>query len=169
MRLLARAARPQRRGPRLAPIEDSIGAEQPGLEARGLQAQMPRNRFEDAEAARCLARARPDGPASAIRGTRFSGSPSSSRWKSGALRNDARRGPSLRLRACTKDKIIERSADEASGQREARPDAPSHAPRDRDYDDRYKDDRYKDDRYRNDPYYHKRKRKGLLGELFDFD
>jgi Zn-finger nucleic acid-binding protein len=69
------------------------------------------------------------------------------------------------------DKIIERSANEQPPPpREARADAPpSYPPRDRDYDPRYKDDRYKDDRYRNDPYYHKRKRKGLLGELFDFD
>ena len=62
------------------------------------------------------------------------------------------------------DKIIERSADEVSPQREARTDAPPYPPRDRDHDDRYKDERY-----RNDPYYHKRKRKGLLGDLFDFD
>jgi Zn-finger nucleic acid-binding protein len=67
------------------------------------------------------------------------------------------------------DKIIERSADEALPQREGRAEAPAYPPRDRDYDDRYKEDRYKDDRYRNDPHYHKRKRKGLLGELFDFD
>jgi Zn-finger nucleic acid-binding protein len=66
------------------------------------------------------------------------------------------------------DKIIERSADEVLPQREARTEAPAYPPRDRDYDNRYKDDRYKDDRYRNDPNY-KRKRKGLLGELFDFD
>jgi Zn-finger nucleic acid-binding protein len=66
------------------------------------------------------------------------------------------------------DKIIERSADEALPQREARAEAPAYPPQDRDYDNRYKDDRYKDDRYRNDPNY-KRKRKGLLGELFDFD
>lgn len=62
------------------------------------------------------------------------------------------------------DKIIERSANESAPPREGRPDAPPYPPRDRDYDDRYKDDRY-----RNDPYYHKRKRKGLLGDLFDFD
>jgi uncharacterized protein len=67
------------------------------------------------------------------------------------------------------DKIIERSGDESPPQREGRAEAPPYAPRERDYDERYKDDRYKDDRYRNDPYYHKRKRKGLLGELFDFD
>jgi Zn-finger nucleic acid-binding protein len=68
------------------------------------------------------------------------------------------------------DKIIERSANEPIPQRDARTDAPpSYPPRDRSYDARYKDDRYKDDRYRDDPHYHKRKRKGLLGELFDFD
>ena len=66
------------------------------------------------------------------------------------------------------DKIIERSADEALPQREAQAGVPAYPPRGGDYDNRYKDDRYKDDRYRNDPNY-KRKRKGLLGELFDFD
>ena len=33
--------------------------------------------------------------------------------------------------------------------------------------DRYKDDRYKDDHHKGD--YHHRKKKGFLGELFDFD
>jgi Zn-finger nucleic acid-binding protein len=66
------------------------------------------------------------------------------------------------------DKIIDRSANEVPPQREGRAESPQpYPPRDRDYDDRYKDDRYKDDRYRNDSRY--RKRKGLLGELFDFD
>jgi uncharacterized protein len=55
------------------------------------------------------------------------------------------------------DKIIERSA-------AVEAPAPTQAYRDR--DDR--DDRYRDDRHR-DPAYHKRKRKGLLGDLFDFD
>jgi uncharacterized protein len=67
------------------------------------------------------------------------------------------------------DKIIERSADDVSAKHESRAEAPPYPPRDREYDERYKDDRYRDDRYRNDPNYHKRKRKGLLGELFDFD
>ena len=57
------------------------------------------------------------------------------------------------------DKIIERSANELASQHVGDADA-----RERNYEDRYKDDRY-----RNDPYYYKRKRKGLLGELFDFD
>jgi Zn-finger nucleic acid-binding protein len=57
------------------------------------------------------------------------------------------------------DKIIERSAKELASQHVGDTEA-----RERNYEDRYKDDRY-----RNDPYYYKRKRKGLLGELFDFD
>jgi Zn-finger nucleic acid-binding protein len=60
------------------------------------------------------------------------------------------------------DKIIERSASEAQSPRDARFEAPLPG-HDRDRDDRYRDDRYRD------PHYHKRKRKGLLGELFDFD
>jgi len=57
------------------------------------------------------------------------------------------------------DKIIERSANELAPQHVGDTEA-----RERNYEDRYKDDRY-----RNDLYYYKRKRKGLLGELFDFD
>ncbi|HMN44599.1 MAG TPA: zf-TFIIB domain-containing protein [Povalibacter sp.] len=63
------------------------------------------------------------------------------------------------------DKIIERSAGESQSRGEARQEAP-YAPRGRD-DDRYRERDY-DDRYR-DQNYQKRKRKGLLGELFDFD
>ena len=68
------------------------------------------------------------------------------------------------------DKIIERSANESQPtsqpRAEVRTEAP-YPPRDRDYDERYRE-RDHDDRYR-DQHYHKRKRKGLLGELFDFD
>jgi Zn-finger nucleic acid-binding protein len=68
------------------------------------------------------------------------------------------------------DKIIERSAAEQA------PAPPQGAPvgnRRVDYDDdddrRYADPRYNDPRYSDPRYAHKRKRKGLLGELFDFD
>jgi Zn-finger nucleic acid-binding protein len=57
------------------------------------------------------------------------------------------------------DKIIERSANEL---------APQHVG-DTEARERIYEVRYKDDRHRNDPHYHKRRRKGLLGELFDFD
>jgi Uncharacterized protein conserved in bacteria len=57
------------------------------------------------------------------------------------------------------DKIIDRSAREAAPQRDGRTEPPPYRPRDRDHDDRF----------RNDPYYYKHKRKGFLGELFDFD
>jgi Zn-finger nucleic acid-binding protein len=56
------------------------------------------------------------------------------------------------------DKIIERSATE-------QPQAAAPAPRPDPY--RERDDR--DDRYRDDDYYKKRKRRGMLGDLFDFD
>lgn len=60
------------------------------------------------------------------------------------------------------DKIIERSAGEShSGDLRPNvqyPDRPDRSDRQRDSDDRYRD-----------PDYHKRKRKGLLGDLFDFD
>lgn len=73
------------------------------------------------------------------------------------------------------DKIIERSATVT-----AAASAPASAPEgfgrqapgpqrdERTYarHDQYKDDRYKD-QYRDD--YHRRKKKGFLGELFDFD
>jgi Zn-finger nucleic acid-binding protein len=61
------------------------------------------------------------------------------------------------------DKIIERSA-AAEMAPAARSDSPHRqAPPPPRYDD---DDDY---RYRDQHGYHKRKRKGLLGELFDFD
>jgi uncharacterized protein len=57
------------------------------------------------------------------------------------------------------DKIIERSANETAAARvESGPRSPP--PR---YDDDDDDHRYRD------PGYHKRKRRGLLGDLFDFD
>lgn len=62
------------------------------------------------------------------------------------------------------DKIIERSAAEQA--------QPGMAPRSEPYrDERDRDERdrdYGDDRYREQGY-HKRRRKGLLGDLFDFD
>ena len=60
------------------------------------------------------------------------------------------------------DKLIERSTNEMTA---ARPSEPPREFRDpRDYDRA----RYDDDRYR-DSDYHKRKRKSMWGELFDFD
>ena len=59
------------------------------------------------------------------------------------------------------DKIIERSAAELpAAQAAAQPRVEGYVER-----DRYRDD---DDRYREHGY-HKRRRKGLLGDLFDFD
>jgi uncharacterized protein len=55
------------------------------------------------------------------------------------------------------DKIIERSATEQ----------PVAAARTEPY--RERSDRDHDDRYRDDDYYKKRKRRGMLGDLFDFD
>jgi uncharacterized protein len=69
------------------------------------------------------------------------------------------------------DKIIERSAAAAAppapegfGRQAAGPqrDERTYATH-----DQYKDDRYKGDHYKGD--YHHRKKKGFLGELFDFD
>lgn len=68
------------------------------------------------------------------------------------------------------DKIIERSAATATpapegfGRQAAGPqrDERTYATH-----DRYKEDRYKDDHHKGD--YHHRKKKGFLGELFDFD
>jgi uncharacterized protein len=58
------------------------------------------------------------------------------------------------------DKIIERSAAEQSTPAAAVQRSEPYREGDRDYDD--------DDRYRQHGY-HKRRRKGLLGDLFDFD
>ena len=57
------------------------------------------------------------------------------------------------------DKIIERAADMPPAARSESPQRQVPPPR-------YDDDDY---RYRDQQGYHKRKRKGLLGELFDFD
>ena len=57
------------------------------------------------------------------------------------------------------DKIIERSASEQAAAPMQRSDTPVERERYRDRDD---------DRYRENSY-HKRRRKGLLGDLFDFD
>ena len=67
------------------------------------------------------------------------------------------------------DKIIDRSAAESSP---AAAPSPARAPEPRYEEPRYAEPRYRGDdddhRYREHGY-HKRKRKGLLGELFDFD
>ena len=71
------------------------------------------------------------------------------------------------------DKIIERSAaiaapvPEGFGRQAASPQSPQRDERTYATQDRYKDDRYKDDHSKSD--YHHRKKKGFLGELFDFD
>jgi len=66
------------------------------------------------------------------------------------------------------DKLIERSTAEMSSARSEPAPPPLRDPREsrdpRDYDrGRYDDDRYRDSDY------HKRKRKSMWGELFDFD
>lgn len=66
------------------------------------------------------------------------------------------------------DKIIERSNTFYSGQEQNQPT------QQRPYDDDYKKDRhYGDkhygDKHYNDPYYRHKKKKGFLGDFFDFD
>jgi Zn-finger nucleic acid-binding protein len=62
------------------------------------------------------------------------------------------------------DKLIERSATSAVAR-----ESDDRPPRPRDYDDRPRDsDRPREYRDRDDDY-HKKKRKGWLGEIFDFD
>ncbi len=68
------------------------------------------------------------------------------------------------------DKIIDRAAPEVVG---------GPVGRDRDWDDRYRrddrhrDDRHRDDRHRDDDWDdrrgHRRKKRGFLGDIFDFD
>jgi Zn-finger nucleic acid-binding protein len=58
------------------------------------------------------------------------------------------------------DKIIERSAADQQPQAAAGRSAESY---------RERGDRDHDDRYRDDDYYKKRKRRSMLGDLFDFD
>ena len=67
------------------------------------------------------------------------------------------------------DKIIERAAPTATPEAPPpRPSAPNPGYSDHSFGNRYdKDERYRDDHYRQG-YPHK-KRKGFLGELFDFD
>ncbi len=73
------------------------------------------------------------------------------------------------------DKIIERAAPAAAPAAEAPPPrqpAPNPGYSDHAFGNRYKDEHYKDDRYKDDRYrqgYPHKKRKGFLGELFDFD
>ncbi len=74
------------------------------------------------------------------------------------------------------DKIIERSSASVAPAPEGFGRQASVPPRDdRPYpqhEQHYKDDRYKEDRYKSEHYksdYHHRKKKGFLGELFDFD
>lgn len=68
------------------------------------------------------------------------------------------------------DKIIERSATSAAPAPEGfgrQPPGPQRDERTYARHDHYKDDHYKGDHYKGD--YHHRKKKGFLGELFDFD
>ena len=74
------------------------------------------------------------------------------------------------------DKIIERSNAYFAGQEGAQPgpqnqpSQPSQPPQQRPYnDDYYKKDRYYGDKHYNDPYYRQKKKKGFLGDFFDFD
>jgi Zn-finger nucleic acid-binding protein len=68
------------------------------------------------------------------------------------------------------DKIIERSAAEQAPVQtaQAQPQAPGPRPENYGDRDRYRGDYDDDHRYREHGYYKKR-RKGLLGDLFDFD
>lgn len=75
------------------------------------------------------------------------------------------------------DKIIERAAPSVVGANTlpVTPPAPLRDTRDddrprddRSRDDRYRDDRPRDDRYRED-HYRKKKKRGFLDDLFDFD
>jgi hypothetical protein len=68
------------------------------------------------------------------------------------------------------DKIIERTAVDSASAAQGEP--ARRAPDPRYAESRYGESRYGDDddhRYRDQSGYHKRKRKGLLGDLFDFD
>lgn len=75
------------------------------------------------------------------------------------------------------DKIIERS-NAYFGSQEGSQQAPQNQPaqpvpppqQQRPYnDDYYKKDRYYGDKNYNDPYYRHKKKKGFLGDFFDFD
>src|SRR5688500_14692206 len=74
------------------------------------------------------------------------------------------------------DKIIERSNAYFAGQEgsqpvpQNQPSQPVPPPQQRPYDDDYyKKDRYYGDKQYNDPYYRHKKKKGFLGDFFDFD
>lgn len=72
------------------------------------------------------------------------------------------------------DKIIERSNAYFGGQDQAQQNQqvppPSQPFQQRPYDDDYyKKDRHYGDKHYNDPYYRHKKKKGFLGDFFDFD
>lgn len=72
------------------------------------------------------------------------------------------------------DKIIERSNAFYSGGEQNQQSPQSQANLQRPYDDDYKKDRpygdkYYGDKQYNDPYYRHKKKKGFLGDFFDFD
>jgi hypothetical protein len=73
------------------------------------------------------------------------------------------------------DKIIERSNAFYSGQEQSQQSPQSQPNPQRPYDDDYykKDRHYGDkhygDKHYNDPYYRHKKKKGFLGDFFDFD
>lgn len=73
------------------------------------------------------------------------------------------------------DKIIERSnayfGSQEQGQQNQPVPPPSQPPiQQRPYDDDYyKKDRHYGDKHYNDPYYRQKKKKGFLGDFFDFD
>jgi uncharacterized protein len=74
------------------------------------------------------------------------------------------------------DKIIERSNAYFAGQEQGQqvpqnqPTQPNTPLPQRPYDDdQYKKDRYYGDKHYNDPYYRQKKKKGFLGDFFDFD
>jgi Zn-finger nucleic acid-binding protein len=64
------------------------------------------------------------------------------------------------------DKIIDRSRPSRDRDRDRERDDRDRGYRD---DDRYRDDRYRDDRSRDDREYKRKKRRGFLEDLFDFD
>ncbi|MDQ3276832.1 MAG: hypothetical protein M3Q06_00805, partial [Bacteroidota bacterium] len=72
------------------------------------------------------------------------------------------------------DKIIERSnafysGGEQPGQQN-QPAQPNQPFQQRPYDDdHYKKDHYYGDKHHNDPHYRHKKKKGFLGDFFDFD
>ena len=72
------------------------------------------------------------------------------------------------------DKIIERSnayfGSQDQGPQNQQVPPPSQPMQQRPYDDDYyKKDRHYGDKHYNDPYYRHKKKKGFLGDFFDFD